>query len=88
LSETRKRKILKTSTSCPETRRGISSIKGNFPRDGPGQKYQRLPLDFYIIFTMVFNLEGKKKRFKHAIILARKNQLILLGDEDELVASF
>lgn len=54
-------------------RNALCGVNGNFRWDGLGEKYQRLPVGIYIVFTEVFNLEGKKKQFKHAIVLARKN---------------
>ncbi len=54
-------------------RNALCGVKGNFRWDGLGEKFQRLPVGIYIVFTEVFNLEGKKKQFKHAIVLARKN---------------
>ncbi len=54
-------------------RNALCGIKGNFRWDGLGEKNQRLPVGIYIIYTEVFNLDGKKKQFKHTIVLARRN---------------
>jgi hypothetical protein len=54
-------------------RNGLCGIKGNFRWDGLGEKNQRLPTGIYIIYTEVFNLNGKKKQFKNTIVVARRN---------------
>jgi hypothetical protein len=54
-------------------RNALCGIKGNFRWDGLGEKFQKLPVGIYVIFTEVFNLNGKKKQFKNTIVLARKN---------------
>lgn len=51
----------------------LCGIKGNFRWDGLGEKFQKLPVGIYIIYTNIFNLNGKKKQFKNVIVLARKN---------------
>jgi hypothetical protein len=38
-----------------------------------GEKFQKLPVGIYVIYTEVFNLAGKKKQFKKTIVLARRN---------------
>ena len=53
-------------------RNALCGIKGNYRWDGLGEKNQRLPTGIYIFYTEVFNLEGKKKQFKHVIVLARR----------------
>jgi Lamin Tail Domain/CHU_C Type IX secretion signal domain/Bacterial Ig-like domain len=53
-------------------RNALCGSKGNFRWDGLGEKNQKLPVGIYIIYTEIFNLEGKKKQFKHTIILARR----------------
>lgn len=50
----------------------LCGIKGNYRWDGLGEKEQKLPVGIYIIYTEVFDLAGKKKHFKQAIVLARK----------------
>ncbi len=54
-------------------RNALCGIKGNFRWDGLGEKFQKLPVGIYIIYTDIFNLNGKKKQFKNVIVLARKN---------------
>lgn len=54
-------------------RNALCGLTGNFRWDGLGEKFQPLPVGIYIVFTEVFNLDGKKKQFKHAIVMARKN---------------
>ncbi len=54
-------------------RNALCGIKGNFRWDGLGEKFQKLPVGIYIIFTEVFNLDGKKKQFKNTIVLGRRN---------------
>lgn len=53
-------------------RNALCGIKGNYRWDGLGEKNQKLPVGIYIIYTEVFNLEGKKKQFKNTIVLARR----------------
>jgi hypothetical protein len=54
-------------------RNALCGIKGNFRWDGLGEKFQKLPVGIYVIYTEVFNLTGKKKQFKNTIVLARKS---------------
>jgi len=54
-------------------RNALCGIKNSFRWDGLGEKNQQLPVGIYILLTEVFNLEGKKKHFKQAIVLARRN---------------
>lgn len=53
-------------------RNALSGIKGYYRWDGLDAKNQKLPVGIYIIYTEVFNLQGKTKRFKNTIVLARK----------------
>jgi hypothetical protein len=46
--------------------------QGSFRWDGLDDNLQRLPVGIYIVFTEVFNLRGKTKKFKNALTLARK----------------
>ena len=50
----------------------LSGLKGNYVWDGLGEKLQKLPIGIYIIYTEIFNAEGKKKQFKNTIVLARR----------------
>ncbi len=54
-------------------RNALCGINGNFRWDGLGEKFQKLPMGIYVIFTELFNLDGKKKQFKNTIVLARRN---------------
>ena len=54
-------------------RNALCGVKGNFRWDGLGEKFQKLPVGIYIIYTEVFNLNGKKKQFKNSIVVARRN---------------
>jgi len=46
--------------------------QGNFRWDGLDDKLQKLPIGIYIVFTEIFNLLGKTKKFKNVVTLARK----------------
>ena len=45
--------------------------KGSWNWDGLGEQHNRLPVGTYIVYTEIFNLEGKKKSFKNAVVLVR-----------------
>ncbi|MFT3909470.1 MAG: lamin tail domain-containing protein [Ferruginibacter sp.] len=53
-------------------RNALSGIKGYYRWDGLDEKKNKLPVGIYIIYTEVFNLQGKTKKFKNTIVLARK----------------
>ncbi len=53
-------------------RNALSGIKGYYRWDGLGEKQQKLTTGIYIVYTEVFNLQGKAKKFKKVIVLARK----------------
>ncbi len=53
-------------------RNAVCSQQGNFRWDGLNDKFQQLPLGPYVIFVEVFNLQGKVKRFKKQVVLARR----------------
>jgi hypothetical protein len=48
-------------------------MNGYWNWDGLDDKQQKLSRGTYIIYTEIFNLQGKKKQFKNTIVLARKN---------------
>ncbi|HSN08233.1 MAG TPA: gliding motility-associated C-terminal domain-containing protein, partial [Hanamia sp.] len=51
----------------------LSGTSGYYRWDGLDDKSGKLPQGIYIIYTEIFNKEGKKKQFKNTIVLARKN---------------
>ncbi len=53
-------------------RNALNGIKGFYRWDGLGENNVKLPVGIYIIYTEVFNLQGKTKRFKNTIVLARR----------------
>jgi Lamin Tail Domain/Bacterial Ig-like domain len=53
-------------------RNALCGIRGNFRWDGLGERNQQIATGIYIIYTEVFNLDGKKKRFKNTIVVARR----------------
>ncbi len=53
-------------------RNAICSQQGTFRWDGLNDQFQKLPLGPYVIFAEVFNLQGKVKRFKNPVVLARR----------------
>ncbi len=55
-------------------RNALSGIKGYYRWDGLGEKMKKLPVGIYIIYTEVFNLQGKTKNFKNTIVVARRKQ--------------
>ena len=54
-------------------RNALCGTKGDFRWDGLGEKNQALATGVYIIYTEVFNIKGKTKKFKLPIVLARRN---------------
>lgn len=48
------------------------ALKGSFRWDGLDDKMNKLPVGTYVIYTEVFNLNGKKKNFKNPVVLARR----------------
>ena len=54
-------------------RNSLCGVSGSFRWDGLGEKNQRLAIGVYIVFTDVFNLSGRRKQFKTAIVLARRS---------------
>ena len=53
-------------------RNGILGLTGSWNWDGLDDKGLKLPVGTYILFTEIFNLQGKKDKFKNTIVLARK----------------
>ncbi len=50
---------------------GTLAIEGYWNWDGLDDKGSKLPVGTYVIFTEIFNLQGKKERFKNVVVLAR-----------------
>lgn len=50
----------------------LLGLKGSWNWDGLNENGQKLPVGTYIIFTEIFNLQGKKKRFRNTVVLARQ----------------
>lgn len=53
-------------------RNGILGPDGYWNWDGLDNKGQPLPIGTYIIYTEIFNLQGKKEAFKNTVVLARR----------------
>ena len=53
-------------------RNSLSGTKGYYRWDGLDDKNRKLPQGIYIIYTEIFNTDGKKKQFKNSIVLARR----------------
>ncbi|MFT3949455.1 MAG: lamin tail domain-containing protein [Agriterribacter sp.] len=53
-------------------RNGLCGTSGFFKWDGLDEKNQKLPMGIYIVLIEVFNTEGKTKKFKQAVTLARR----------------
>ncbi len=53
-------------------RNAICGQTGSFRWDGLDDQFLKLPVGPYIIFTEAFNLQGKVKRFKQQVVLARR----------------
>lgn len=54
-------------------RNALCGIQGNFRWDGLGERYQSLSVGIYVVFTEIFNLEGKNKQFKQVIVVAGRS---------------
>jgi len=50
----------------------LLQLKGSWNWDGLGENRNKLPIGTYIVFTEIFNLQGKKKSFKNSVVLARQ----------------
>jgi len=50
----------------------LLGLKGSWNWNGLDDNSQKLPIGTYIIYTEIFNLQGKKQQFKNTVVLARK----------------
>lgn len=53
-------------------RNALLGLRGSWNWDGLDESGQKLPVGTYILYTEIFNLQGKKKQFRNTIVLARK----------------
>lgn len=53
-------------------RSALCGTQGFFRWDGLGDRAQQLPVGIYVLYTEVFNLEGKTKKYKNVVVLARR----------------
>jgi flagellar hook assembly protein FlgD len=53
-------------------RNNLLSLNGTWKWDGLGDKQNKLPVGTYIVFTEIFNTDGKRKSFKNTVVLARQ----------------
>jgi hypothetical protein len=53
-------------------RNALCGLNGSFRWDGLDEKNGRLPIGVYVVYTEIFNLQGKTNRFKQAVTLARR----------------
>jgi len=51
---------------------GTLGLSGYWNWDGLDDKGKKLPVGAYVIFTEIFNLRGKKEKFKNTVVLARR----------------
>ena len=50
----------------------LCTTSGYFRWDGLNDKLQKLPVGAYVVYTEIFNLQGKVKKFKNTVVLARR----------------
>ncbi len=53
-------------------RNGVLGLTGYWNWDGLDDKGLKLPIGTYILYTEIFNLQGKKEKMKNTLVLARK----------------
>lgn len=53
-------------------RNSLLGISGRWVWDGLDEKGMKLPVGTYILYTELFNLQGKKEQHRHVIVLARR----------------
>ncbi len=57
---------------CHLVRNSLMGRTGYYNWNGLNDKGQRLPVGLYIILTDLFDLNGKKQRFKNSVVLTRR----------------
>lgn len=50
----------------------LLGLSGSWKWDGLDESGQKLPVGTYVIFSEIFNLQGKKENFKNPVVLARR----------------
>jgi hypothetical protein len=50
----------------------LLGLKGSWNWDGLNESGQKLSIGTYVVFTEIFNLQGKKQQFKNTVVLARR----------------
>lgn len=50
----------------------LLGLKGSWTWDGVGENGQKLPRGSYVVYTELFNLQGKRKQFKNVLVLASR----------------
>jgi hypothetical protein len=50
----------------------LLGFRGSWTWDGLNDKNEKLPIGIYVVWTEVFNLQGKKKVYKNTVVLARR----------------
>lgn len=53
-------------------RNALCGLQGNYRWDGLDDRSQLLPSGIYIVYTAVFNVQGKTRQFKNTVVLVRK----------------
>jgi hypothetical protein len=51
---------------------GVLGLSGYWNWDGLDDRGLKLPIGTYILYTEIFNLQGKKEKMKNTVVLARK----------------
>lgn len=50
----------------------LCTTSGYFRWDGLNDKLQKVPVGAYVVYTEIFNLQGKTKKFKNTTVVARR----------------
>lgn len=50
----------------------LLGLKGSWNWDGLDEKQQKLSVGTYIVYTEIYNMQGKKQQFKNTVALARR----------------